>query len=288
LISLLLPGMNFKALRQHFIEEIGAVYDSEEASSIFYMALEQISNWNRSKLMQNHLKEVDSNELERYKEVIQELKSGVPIQHILQDAFFYGLHFEVNAHVLIPRVETEELIHWIVEAVHPAEIHSMLDIGTGSGCIAVTLKKNLPEAKVYAMDISAQALSVAKKNALANHTDVEFINANILDYQSDLNLDLIVSNPPYIKEDERHAMHSIVLDHEPHQALFVSNENPLLFYKAIADFALTNLNENGYLFFEINEYLGEETVNMLSDKGLKNITLRKDMQGKDRMICCRK
>jgi release factor glutamine methyltransferase len=280
--------MNFKALKQHFIEEIAAVYDAEEASSIFYMSVEKISHWNRSKLMLSQLEEVNTDELERYKDVIRELKSGIPIQHILQEALFYGLHFEVNAHVLIPRVETEELIHWIVEAVPPTAIHSLMDIGTGSGCIAVTLKKNLPEAKVYAMDISEQALAVAQKNALANQAHMEFITANILDYQSDLMLDLIVSNPPYIKAEERGAMHAIVLDHEPHQALFVSNDNPLLFYKAIADFALTNLNENGYLFFEINEYLGEETVNMLSDKGLKNITLRKDMQGKDRMICCRK
>lgn len=280
--------MNFKALRQHFTEEIAAVYDAEEASSIFHMALEKISSWNRSQYMLNQLEDVKTTELAQYKEVIAALKNGVPIQHILGEAIFYGLPFEVNAHVLIPRVETEELIHWIVEAVDPAEIHTMMDIGTGSGCLAVTLKKSLPQVSVFAMDISEAALAVARRNAIKHDADVEFITANILDYQSNQKLDLIVSNPPYIKEDEKDAMHSIVLDHEPHQALFVSNENPLLFYKAIADFALTNLNENGYLFFEINEYLGEETINMLNDKGLKYITLRKDMQGKDRMICCRK
>lgn len=279
--------MNFKALKQGFVEQIATVYDVEEASSIFYMALEKISNWNRSQAMLNQLEEVEPAALARYEEVIRELNNGLPIQHVLQEALFYGLNFEVNAHVLIPRVETEELTHWIIEEVNPAAIHSMMDIGTGSGCLAVCLKKHLPQVSVYAMDISADALAVATRNALKHDAQVTFITANILDYQSDLKLDLIVSNPPYIKEDEREAMQAIVLDHEPHQALFVSNENPLLFYKAIADFALTNLNKHGYLFFEINEYLGAETVEMLAHKGLKNITLKKDMQGKDRMICCR-
>jgi release factor glutamine methyltransferase len=288
LISLLLPGMNFKALKQHFIEKIASVYDVEEASSIFYLALENISNYSRSQAMLNQLEEVKSIELERYQKVIEGLNSGLPIQHILQEAYFYGLSFEVNAHVLIPRVETEELIQWIVDEVDPVNTQSILDIGTGSGCIAICLKKHFLQSTVYAMDISVDALAVAKRNALANHAPVEFITGSILGYHSELKLDLMVSNPPYIKEDERDAMHALVLDHEPHQALFVTNENPLLFYKAIADFALTNLHENGYLFFEINEYLGKETVQMLSNKGLRNIVLRKDMQGKDRMICCRK
>ncbi|WP_432711104.1 peptide chain release factor N(5)-glutamine methyltransferase [Pedobacter sp.] len=280
--------MNLKALKQGFIEQIAAMYDVEEATSIFYITLQKISNLNRSQAMFKALEEVKAIELEQFNQVIRDLNSGIPIQHILQEALFYGLSFEVNAHVLIPRVETEELIHWIVEDVNPEKVHAVMDIGTGSGCLAITLKKHFPQARVYAMDISPEALTVAKRNALTHHAEVAFITADILDYQSALKLDLIVSNPPYIKEDERDAMQAIVLDHEPHQALFVSNENPLLFYKAIADFALTNLNDNGYLFFEINEYLGTETVKMLEGKGLKNITLRKDMQGKDRMIRCRK
>ncbi len=288
MISLLLRGMNLKALKQGFIEQIAAMYDVEEATSIFYITLQKISNLNRSQAMFKALEEVKAIELEQFNQVIRDLNSGIPIQHILQEALFYGLSFEVNAHVLIPRVETEELIHWIVEDVNPEKVHAVMDIGTGSGCLAITLKKHFPQARVYAMDISPEALTVAKRNALTHHAEVAFITADILDYQSALKLDLIVSNPPYIKEDERDAMQAIVLDHEPHQALFVSNENPLLFYKAIADFALTNLNDNGYLFFEINEYLGTETVKMLEGKGLKNITLRKDMQGKDRMIRCRK
>ncbi|MBG6233747.1 release factor glutamine methyltransferase [Pedobacter sp. CAN_A7] len=280
--------MNFKALKQHFIEKIASVYDVEEASSIFYLAMESISNWNRSQAMLNQLEEVQPLEQERYLQVIEKLNNGLPIQHILQEAYFYGLQFVVNADVLIPRVETEELVQWIVDEVDSGGKKAILDIGTGSGCIAVSLKKHFLQSTVYAMDVSIEALEVARKNALANHAAISFISGSILGYQSDLMFDVIVSNPPYIKEDEMAAMQPLVLDHEPHQALFVTNENPLLFYKAIADFALTNLHENGYLFFEINEYLGPETVQILRDKGLRNIVLRKDMQGKDRMICCRK
>jgi len=280
--------MNFKALKQHFIEQIAALYDGEEASSVFYIAVEKISDWSRSQAIMNQSEEVKASALEQYTKVIKELNEGKPIQHILQEAYFFGLHFAVNSDVLIPRVETEELIHWILEEVSPGNNLTVLDVGTGSGCIAVTLKKHLPEATVYALDISTAALAIAKKNALAHGADLQFVASSIFDYQSQVKFDLIVSNPPYVKEDEMEAMQSIVIDHEPHQALFVSNENPLLFYKTIADFALSNLKEGGHLFFEINEYLGPETVDMLSDKGLKNIVLRKDMQGKNRMIYCRK
>jgi release factor glutamine methyltransferase len=278
--------MNFIALKQRFIEQIAVLYDAAEATSIFYLTVEKIANWNRSQAMLNQLQEVEN--LEQYEEVMYQLVNGKPIQHILQETWFYGLRFQVSADVLIPRVETEELIQWILEEVDSASPLNLLDIGTGSGCIAVTLKKNLPMATVHALDVSAAAISIAGANALANEVELELITSSILSYQSDLQYDLIVSNPPYIKEDEKEAMQANVLDHEPHQALFVSNENPLLFYKAIADFALSNLNAGGQLFFEINEYLGEETVKMLADKGLLHITLKKDMQGKDRMIYCRK
>ena len=280
--------MNFKALKQHFIEQIAGTYDADEASSIFYIAAEKISNRNRSQVILNQTEEVKALELEQYTAVINELIAGKPIQHILEEAYFFGLHFTVNSDVLIPRVETEELISWILDEVSSSSKLTLLDVGTGSGCIAITLKKHLPEATVYALDISKPALAIAKKNALANGAALQFVSSSIFDYQTHVKFDLIVSNPPYIKEDEMQAMQSIVLDHEPHQALFVSNENPLLFYNSIADFAIIHLTEGGHLFFEINEYLGPETVKMLRIKGLKNIVLRKDMQGKNRMIYCRK
>ena len=280
--------MNFKALKQHFIEQIAGTYDAEEASTIFYIAAEKISNRNRSQVILNQTEEVKALELAQYTAVINDLIAGKPIQHILEEAYFFGLHFTVNSDVLIPRVETEELISWILDEISSSSKLTLLDVGTGSGCIAITLKKHLPEATVYALDISKPALAIAKKNALANGAALQFVSSSIFDYQTHVKFDLIVSNPPYIKEDEMQAMQSIVLDHEPHQALFVSNENPLLFYNTIADFAIIHLTEGGHLFFEINEYLGPETVKMLRIKGLKNIILRKDMQGKNRMIYCRK
>jgi release factor glutamine methyltransferase len=161
---------------------------------------------------------------------------------------------------------------------------SILDIGTGSGCIPITLKKHLPNVEVFTLDVSADAIVVARQNALQIGVEINFIEADILKFKSQEKFDIIVSNPPYIRDLEKSDMHNNVLVHEPHIALFVSDENPLVFYKAIADFAKTNLNSNGQLYFEINEYLGSETVEMLKNKGFINIELRQDMQGKDRMV----
>lgn len=231
---------------------------------------------------------VNVKELQTYEDVISQLQSGKPLQYILNEAPFYGLTFMVNPSVLIPRAETEELVNWIINlAGQGVSNGDLLDIGTGSGCIAIALKKHLKDWDVFAMDISAPALAVAALNAKANDVQVQFIEADALVYHGLQQFDVIVSNPPYIKEDEKATMQANVLNFEPHSALFVSNKNPLIFYKAIADIALKNLRENGYLFFEINEYLAEQTVAMLAAKGFKNIELKKDMQGKDRMICCR-
>ena len=189
--------------------------------------------------------------------------------------------------VLIPRPETEELIEWILDTVKNQPASSILDIGTGSGCIAITLKKNLEQVDVSALDVSAEVLKIAKENAAVNSAALNFIHSDILTYSSPLKYDLIVSNPPYITQNEKEEMHQNVLAYEPHLALFVSNENPLVFYKSIADFALLNLKPKGKLFFEINEYLGKKTVEILSAKGFTDIVLKVDMQGKDRMISCR-
>lgn len=286
MISLLLPEMNFKALKHQFVQDIVKDYGPEEALSIFYMAVEKVSGWTKSKFIFNQEAEVDAIEIEHYFFIIKSLQAGQPIQYILEEAHFYGLIFSVNPSVLIPRPETEELVDWIMTTVNQP-IHSLLDVGTGSGCIAIALKSNLIATDVFALDISAGAIAVAMKNAVHNKVQVHFMQENVLEYEGDLRFDLIVSNPPYVKEDEREGMRANVLDHEPHSALFVENKNPLIFYKAIADLALKNLNDQGYLFFEINEYLGQECMDMLVDKGFKDIVLKKDMQGKDRMIRCR-
>ena len=280
--------MNIKALEEYFVEQATALYDTEEARSLFYMITAQLQGWGRGYILINGTKEVDANQLDKYEEILLELKTGKPLQYIFEETIFYGLKFNVSPAVLIPRPETEELVDWILQTVGVKQQKptNILDIGTGSGCIAISLKKHLNTNNVSALEVSADALIVAEKNAVLNNVIINFINQDILTYSGDENYDLIVSNPPYIKEDERADMHQNVLDHEPHLALFVATERPLLFYEAIADFAIKHLRQEGNLFFEINEYLGKETITMLENKGFNKIILKKDMQGKDRMICC--
>lgn len=279
--------MNFKDLEADFITGLAALYNEEEAKQLYYLTVEHLSGLSRTQLLLNKEQNIGAEISRDYGKLLQELQSGRPIQHIFAEAWFYGLKFKVSTAVLIPRPETEELVEWIIDTLkNHHDSPAIIDIGTGSGCIAISLKKNLPIAKVSALDISTAALAIARENAINNGVEVEFIHSDILSYAGNAGYNLIVSNPPYITRAEEKDMHQNVLDHEPHLALFVSDENPLLFYSAIADFALQHLNDNGQLFFEINEYLGKETVDLLVDKGFKDIILKKDMQGKDRMISC--
>ena len=227
-----------------------------------------------------------------------DLHNEKPIQYIIGETEFYRLPFYVNQHVLIPRPETEELVEWIISLPNSSQKEknlNILDIGTGSGCIAISLAKNLPNASVFAIDISKKALQVAKQNAVLNEVTVEFIEYDILSSNiiqtpsirgKNLNLkfDIIVSNPPYVRQLERQEIKNNVLNYEPHIALFVENDNPLLFYNHIIDFAKENLTKNGKLYVEINQYLGQETVTLLKEKGFTNIELKKDLFGNDRMV----
>ena len=212
------------------------------------------------------------------------------MQYVLHEAYFCRMKLYVDEHVLIPRPETEELVSWIIEDVRHGmrDIQrTMLDVGTGSGCIAIALKKNLPEADVYAIDVSEKALQVAKKNAVQQHTEIQFSEIDILNTETRKSLpvlDYIISNPPYIKEEEAFQMNDNVVKFEPHVALFVPDHNPLLFYEVISTFGLQHLKNNGKIFFEINEVSGDEVTKLLTAKGYKKIELKKDMQGKDRMI----
>ncbi|WP_025144769.1 peptide chain release factor N(5)-glutamine methyltransferase [Pedobacter jeongneungensis] len=285
--------MNIGALEEHYKLELAPLYESDEAKTLFSLAAEQVLALSPGILMIQKDADVSFINMQKFLSILNDLQIGKPIQHILEEAHFYGLVFKVNENVLIPRPETEELVEWIisvcssqfsVNSFAPPKKLSLLDIGTGSGCIPITLKKHLPNIRVATLDVSADAIAVAKQNARQIGVDINFINADILTFQSEEKFDIIVSNPPYIRYLEKIEMHNNVLLHEPHLALFVSDENPLIFYKAIADFAKTNLKSNGQLFFEINEHLGKETVDMLNDKGFINIELRKDMQGKDRMV----
>jgi len=286
-------NMKIGELAAHFVLELAPLYDSNEARTLFGIAAEKVLALSSGKLIMQKDLDISFIELQKLLSILNDLQIGKPIQHILAEAHFYGLVFNVNENVLIPRPETEELVDWIISVCRKqfsanssalSEKLSILDIGTGSGCIPITLKKHLPNAAVSTLDISPDAIAVAKQNAGEIGVEINFIEADMLRFTSEEKFEVIVSNPPYIRDLEKADMHDNVLMHEPHLALFVSDDNPLLFYKTIADFATTNLTPNGQLFFEINEYLGKETVAMLADKGFSNVELRKDICGKDRMV----
>lgn len=276
--------MRIGELEEHFQLELDEIYDSDEAKALFSLATEHVLKLSPSKLRMLKETSLTFIDFQKLLSILNDLKIGKPIQHILGEAHFYGSIFKVNENVLIPRPETEELVDWIIHDLGNKKNIHLLDIGTGSGCIPITIKKYLPQVEVSTIDISNRAIVTAQENANAIGTEVKFIEADILVYKTELKYDVIVSNPPYIRALEKEAMHQNVLSFEPHIALFVSDEEPLIFYSKIADFAISNLKEGGVLYFEINEYLSAETLDMLEDKGFNTIELRKDMQGKDRMV----
>ena len=228
--------------------------------------------------------ELNLSQINLFEKYTQKLTQQIPIQYILGEAHFYGLKFKVNEHVLIPRPETEELVQLVIQHSKNKRFQ-ILDIGTGSGCIPIALKKNLSQAKISAIDISDDALEIAKQNALLNKVEIDFfiddaLNLNTVNYNL---YDVIVSNPPYISVSEMKNMDNQVTKHEPHLALFVDDENPLIFYDKISDFALTNLKKEGFLFFEINQDLAFETQTLLLKKGFEAEIL-KDINSNDRML----
>ena len=277
--------MKIKQYRTYFLEKLTPLYDSMEAESFFAIALEELKGWKRTHLALNPDAELSGNEIEKWNAVLRELETQKPIQYIFGKAHFYGLEFEVNPNTLIPRPETEELVEWIItENQHKGKI-SLLDIGTGTGCIAISLAKNLPDAAVSAIDVSEGALATAKRNAQHNAVEVSFILKDILAAETlPQTYDVIVSNPPYVRNLEKEEIKENVLQYEPHLALFVDDNDPLLFYRKIAQLAMNQLSPNGRLYFEINQYLGPETVTLLEDLGFANVVLKKDIYGNDRMV----
>ncbi|GAA4087554.1 peptide chain release factor N(5)-glutamine methyltransferase [Mucilaginibacter panaciglaebae] len=266
-----------------FKQGLAGIYDTREIASISLMVLTEIINTSKANIKafgDRQLTFAQQNELNG---ILAQLKTGKPLQYTLGYAEFYGLRFKVNPATLIPRPETEELVQWVLDS-SPNTNSSILDIGTGTGCIAISLKKNLTNVQVSAMDVSVDALNTAKENAVLNEVDVNFIEADILNYTSDKKYSIIVSNPPYVTLEDKIRMHRNVTDFEPHSALFVPEDDPLLFYRAIADFALASLEPDGLLFFEINESFGKETAQLLTDSGFKDVEIRKDLSGRDRMI----
>lgn len=303
--------MRIKEYRSHFIQELLPIYDEGEVESFFYLILEDKHKLKRIDLaLQNDLG-FSENEIQNWSIIVEQLKQEIPIQYILGETNFYGLNFEVNENVLIPRPETEELVDWIVES-EKLEVQSrsfgkklgvagenlkVLDIGTGSGCIAISLAKNLQNFQVFAIDISEKAIETAERNADKNNVSIHFIKTDILklnnldelqtsSFPVSIKYDIIVSNPPYVRNLEKAEIKKNVLDNEPYLALFVDDNDALIFYKKIAELAQKNLSKKGKLYFEINQYLGKETVELLTKMNFKNIELRKDIYGNDRMIRC--
>ena len=280
--------MLLKKYKTHFFDSLKNIQDEQEIESFFFILTEYLHDLKRVDLALNPNFEISEEEVEKWNTVLVQLQQEKPIQYITGEAWFYGLRFEVNENTLIPRPETEELVEFILKETSnfqlPASSLNILDIGTGTGCIPISLKVNLPQANVSAIDISEKALEVAKRNAASNKVEINFIQANILEVQ-DLNqlFDIIVSNPPYVRNLEKQEIKKNVLDYEPHLALFVEDTDALLFYRKIAQLALKNLAPNGLLFFEINQYLGKEMIDLLSEYGFKDIELRKDIYGNDRM-----
>ena len=279
--------MNIKEYRTQFIQELTLIYDAGEAESFFYLILEEKKQLKRIDLALHPDLVFSEEEIGVWNAVLEQLKQEIPIQYLLGKTSFYGLDFEVNAAVLIPRPETEELVEWILESQKSkpeSQKVKILDIGTGSGCIAISLAKNLPDATVFALDVSEEALATAKKNAENNSVNVTFIHQNILETEDLLQqFDIIVSNPPYVRNLEKEEIKKNVLENEPHLALFVADNDALVFYKKIAQLAQKNLLPNGQLYFEINQYLGKEMVNLLEKMNFKTVDLRKDIYGNDRM-----
>ncbi len=284
--------MRLKDIKKLFQLELKGMYDKEEIDNFFFILIESHLNLKRIDLALNPEFLCSNNQSQFLNDALARLKKKIPIQYILGETEFYGLPFMVNSNVLIPRPETEELVLWIlnqVSKISNPHLH-ILDIGTGSGCIAISLAKELPKAKVYALDVSKEALNIARKNASLNNVTIEFLEVDILNSETwneefkNLTFDVIVSNPPYVRELEKDMMKDNVLKNEPHLALFVTNDDPLQFYKSITQFAVNNLTSEGCLFFEINEYLGEQMIQLIKKRGFNSVELKQDIFKKDRMI----
>lgn len=287
-----------------FRKELENLYPADEIETFLFFSFSEYFGFSRSDMVLKKDMRLSESELLKFFRVIRKLKLHVPVQYILGHTEFYGLDFKVNEAVLIPRPETEELVEWVLEGTKGEgrgagdtlnikhQTLNILDVGTGSGCIAIALKKNMPDAEVYALDISEKALVVAKVNAEKNNTAINFIHADILKptfQPSNLPaFQLLISNPPYITEAEKPAMHPNVLEHEPHTALFVTDNDALLFYRAILDFAKERLAADGKIYFELNANYASEIAALAKEKGFVNCEVRKDLSGKERMMRCGK
>jgi len=290
-------------IKEYFNEQLFPHYEKEEIKNFCLLSFEKLLGITRSELRLKSEMVLQEDTAKKFLGIVEELLESKPIQYILGETEFYGIKLELDERVLIPRQETEELVDWILKEQGKAAFSrkemkeevslNIIDIGTGSGCIALALKANLPDSNVYAMDVSKEALHVANANAQLNKLHINFVEGNIVstsfskEFESDF-FDVVVSNPPYVCETEATLMHKNVLEFEPHLALFVPDQNPLLFYEAILTFAHTHLKKGAWVYFEINEAFGKEMIQLLNKFNYLQIELRKDLNGKNRMISAQK
>ncbi|WP_372642598.1 peptide chain release factor N(5)-glutamine methyltransferase [Ancylomarina sp.] len=274
-----------KSIQDLFKEELKTLYPQREIESVTYILLEHLLNYSKIEIQLNKNEKIEQNIFDRIGKALGDLKNSVPIQYVIGETEFYDLIFKVNEHTLIPRQETEELVHAIINEnriISP----KILDVGTGSGCIPIVLAHNITGANVSSVDVSKGAIAIAKANAQLNQVKVDFYHRDFLkweDYSWDKDFDIIVSNPPYVKESEKKLMADNVLSYEPHTALFVADNDPLIFYRRIAEFAKDHLKKGGKLYFEINEALGQEMIELQESIGFSSVQLMKDLNGRDRM-----
>jgi len=280
-------------IEQQFVDNLISLYAVDEIKQFCYLLAENRFGWSRATYLLNRQTSVTGQDAEWFADALLSLQQAKPIQYILGNAWFMGMELTVNEAVLIPRPETEELVGLIERHHRPASAPlRIIDIGTGSGCIAIALKKAMPRASVCALDISGDALSVARYNAKRQSAQIDFIQADILEwefvFQNEERFDIVVSNPPYIASAEQVDMHRNVLEHEPHLALFVEGTAPLLFYDHIGSFAMHHLHPGGQLYVEINRNYGPEVTDLFEKKGFEAVKLHKDMQGADRIVHAKK
>jgi release factor glutamine methyltransferase len=284
--SAIFAAMTLHEAQQQLTKSLYDLYDDREAANIADWVMEHVTGMRKIDRIMHKQSPLAPQRIDQLQQYTRQLLDHRPVQYVLHEAWFCGLPFYVDENVLIPRPETEELVEWIAEDVRSRKYFSILDIGTGSGCIPISLKKKLPQAEIYACDVSEQALAVASKNAAAQQTPVHFLEADFLNTATWPTLpavDVIVSNPPYIPHHNQSTMLQNVLAWEPHLALFVPNEDPLVFYDAIARFAQEKLRPGGSIFVEIHEDLGAQTKALFELKGFA-AEVKKDFQGKDRMV----
>lgn len=278
--------MRLNNIIKEYHRKLLSLYPPQEIQSIIGLVMETYLKISKVEISLKRHDEVHEALQSVLMDILKELETGKPVQYIIGDTSFYDMNISVNPDVLIPRQETEELVQWIVtDARHVSEKFRILDIGTGSGCIAIALANELKDARISACDIFRKALDLAKENAKRNDVQVNFFKMNVLKQNLLADqFDIIVSNPPYIPNSEKMRMHRNVLEHEPISALFVPDKEPLLFYEAIAGFSLNHLSQNGTLYLEIHEKYGKEVVHLLKKASFSNIQLKKDINGKDRMV----